>query len=513
MKNLKPFRASYPVPVNLNQEDCYPFDVSCLKSKDWDNSPDVLFVIEHVDSGDIKAGELLVTSPAKDVFEFLLDNSASFYKMMTGKNPKPYNKAVINFNYHRNYNLKGIEYEVSLTAAAKRTRKLINMLKPKTVVVFGKTAASWILDSDFTDSGVHFGIPKTLNTGKHVCNYIALPTYHNTIMRLDEDASEDDYDKAIAHANLIGFISRMLASIYENRMLLSYDLKPNYKWLKTYEEIDEYLTMLENLEKPFSMDTETTGLFNYGLKLSTIQFATSPKVGVIIAVAHKDSPFANDKKTLIKVYKRLQEFFAIRKPKTYIVGHNLGYDFRVLRQVLKLPIIYWNAWDTMAGEHALDENLSKLDSRLLTDKKGSRNFALDKTCLRYGMTWYTTADFGKSQRHLIHESDLTDDVLKYCFHGDVLVSTDKGLVPIKDLVCNFTEYKALSYNHCTQELEYKTIVASSVTIPKEPVIELQFEGGTLTVTESHEVWCVNKNAYIAVRDIELGDEVLIHKEP
>lgn len=413
MKKLATFNPTYPLPKNFKEEDCYLFEVDCLKSKTWDSDPDTLFIIEHVDSGDIKQGQLLVTSPAKDVFDTVLEDAQAFYRMITGRTPKQPNMAVINFNYHRNYHLKGVEYEVSLSEATTRCHRLINKLKPKTIVVFGKTAAGWLLDKTWSDKGIHFGMVKDLDTGKHQCKLIPLPTYHNTIMRIDEDASEDDYDKAIAHANLIGFISRMMSSMYDHKMLLSYNLKPKYRVLSTYKEVDEYLTELEGRDQPIALDIETNGLFNYGLKLSTLQLATSANVGVIIPVQHKSSPFIKDKELLQKVMRRIRDFVAFKTPKTYWIGHNLAYDLRALRQILKLTNIRWGIWDTMAGEHALDENLVKLDSRMVGESR-PRNFALDKTALRYGMDWYTTADFGKSQRHLIHEVELTDEVLKYC---------------------------------------------------------------------------------------------------
>lgn len=405
---LKPFSVSYPVPKGLDIKTCYPFEVDCLKSTTWEEDPDTLFIIGYVDSGDIKNGQLLTSSPSKEVFHVLVEQAIDHYNRVTGNNARLPNMAVINFNYHRNMHLKDTQLDVSMAASARRVRKLIDKLKPQKIVCFGKAAAGWILDDKA--AGAHFGMIKQYKSEKHDCILIPVPSYHNTIMRLDEDASEDDYDQAITHANLIGFISRAMSSMVEGRMLITADVIPKYRYLKTYREVDEYLTELEGRTKPISVDIETNGLTSYGTHLSTIQFATSPKEGILIAIYHQDSPFSKADTKL--VMRRLRKFFGRLKPKTYLIGQNIGYDLRILRNVLKLGVIHWMTWDTMGGEHVLDENLRDLDSKLPGESK-PRNYALDKIALRYGIPWYTSAEFGKSQRHLICESPLDNDVSEY----------------------------------------------------------------------------------------------------
>lgn len=405
---LKPFSVSYPVPKGLDIKTCYPFEVDCLRSTTWESDPDTLFIIGFVDSGDIRNGQLLTSSPAKEVFQILVESSIEYYNRVTGNNARMPNMAVINFNYHRNMHLKGTQLEVSLSAAAKRARKLIDKLKPKKIVCFGRDAAAWILDSP--ESGAHFGMVKQYKSADHDCILIPVPSFHNTIMRLDEDAADEDYDEAITHANLIGHISRCMSTMVEGRMLFTADVIPAYRYLETYDELDEYLTTLEGRTKPIALDIETNSLASYGTKLSTIQFATSSKEAVMLAINHKDSPFSLSDRKL--VMRRLRKFFGRLNPKTYFIGQNLAYDFRILRNVLRLPVIHWMAWDTMGGEHVLDENLRDLDSRLPGENK-SRNYALDKIALRYGIPWYTSAAFGKSKRHLIHEATLDNEISEY----------------------------------------------------------------------------------------------------
>lgn len=405
---MKPFTASFPVPSVLNKDECYPFDVECLKSSTWEDDPDTLFIIGYVDSGDISNGRLLTSSPAKDVFYTLIEESAKYYKRVTRKTAKVPNMAVINFNYHRNKHLKGIQKEVSIAASARRCRKLIAKLKPKRIVCFGKEACGAVLED--VSQGIHFGIPKTLTIKGHSSLFVGVPSYHNTIMRLDDDASEDDYDEAITYANMIGYISRCMATMYSGKMLFTSEVVPAYRQLTTVEEVDEYITSLEESDTPFAVDCETNQLTSYGLVLSMIQFATDSKEAVIIVIEHHDSPFSKEEQKL--VLRRLRKLFLRQSMRNYIVGQNLSYDMRAMRQRLRIPVIHWLLWDIMAGEHALDENLRDLDTRL-PGERTSKSYALHKICLRYGISWYMSAEFSKSQRHLIHEIDLTDEVLKY----------------------------------------------------------------------------------------------------
>lgn len=408
MKNLKSFPVKFPVPQGFNLEECYPFEVDCLKSETWEENPEVLFIIGFVDSGDIKNGELLTSSPAKDVFEIILDGARDHYQTVTGKKVKMPNIAVINFNYHRNMHLKGVQLDVSMSKATKRCHKLIQKLKPKRIVCFGKEAAGWILGD--ISLGIHFGMPKKLTLDSHECILIPVPSYHNTIMRLDEDASEEDYDEAITNANVVGYMSRCASTMFSGKMLFTANVTPNFVELKTYKEVDDYLTMLESRDKPFALDIETNSLNNYDVVLSTLQFATDHKEATLIVLEHEDSPFSDKAKA--RIYKRLRTFVSNPKPKTYIIGQNISYDFRILRHLFGLPVIYWGAWDTMGGEHALDENLRDMNTKL-PGERSSRNYALDKICLRYGIEWYASAEFGKSQRHLICETKLDDSVRGY----------------------------------------------------------------------------------------------------
>lgn len=99
-------------------------------------------------------------------------------------------------------------------------------------------------------------------------------------------------------------------------------------------------------------------------------------------------------------------------------------------------------------------------------------------------------------------------ILFYCFHPDTYIETDKGKVKIKDIITDVSKYKALSYNHGTDSTEYRTISDGWLSATGENLVEIEYEGGSIKVTESHEVWSVTRNTYVKAKDIQEGEEVL-----
>lgn len=407
---MQSFRPKFEVPPTLNPETCYPFDVSCLKDPDWDSaSRKILFVIGYVDQGDIREGRLLATSPAKDIFEIILDEAEGYYTRVKGRKPPTYSMAVVNYNFHRNMHLVGAEMEISQASSVERVDRIIKRFQPTTVVVFGKIPTGYMLGDWY--KAIQYGIPQAYNARGYETTLIPVPTYHNAVIRLGEDASEEDYDKAVLHANQIGFIGRSVSSAFLNKMLLTADVKPNPVDLVTVEDVLNLFEELKARTEPFSYDVETNGLFNYGITLDTLQFATCEEFGYTIVLEHKDSPFTAEEKRVI--FRALYDLFRFDKPKTYIVGQNISYDLRVTRHRLGIPVIYWDVWDTMAGEHVLDENLSVIDTATPDSGGKSKTYSLDRICLRYGIPWYTSASFSKAQRIMINTSDMSPEILDY----------------------------------------------------------------------------------------------------
>ncbi len=107
----------------------------------------------------------------------------------------------------------------------------------------------------------------------------------------------------------------------------------------------------------------------------------------------------------------------------------------------------------------------------------------------------------------------TAQIKSYCFHPDTLVITDKGKIRIQDIVASpIGTYKALSYSHLTRTEEYKDISFTSVHTTKQEMFEIEYEGGTVRLTEDHEVWSVTRQKYVKVKELEEGEEMLLAKD-
>lgn len=95
---------------------------------------------------------------------------------------------------------------------------------------------------------------------------------------------------------------------------------------------------------------------------------------------------------------------------------------------------------------------------------------------------------------------------QFCFHPDTWVATEHGSLKLIDVVRE--PCRVWSFNHDTGRRELRNVVVTSEHETPEDMMEITYEGGTVRVTASHELWCVNKNAYIKARDIEPSDELL-----
>lgn len=96
-----------------------------------------------------------------------------------------------------------------------------------------------------------------------------------------------------------------------------------------------------------------------------------------------------------------------------------------------------------------------------------------------------------------------------CFDLDNHVLTEVGMIRIRDLLNMIDKPKVVSYNHATGQNELKSIGTYSVHSPKDPMYELEFDGGTIKVTGNHMVWSVTRNKYIRADEILEGEELQV----
>lgn len=101
----------------------------------------------------------------------------------------------------------------------------------------------------------------------------------------------------------------------------------------------------------------------------------------------------------------------------------------------------------------------------------------------------------------------------YCFHPDTFIVTDKGRVKISELVNRVEageKFKALSYNHTSQESEFKPVSKVWSKPTTDNMLEIEYEGGSIKVTENHEVWSVTRGCYVKAIDLTEDDEILVN---
>lgn len=133
-------------------------------------------------------------------------------------------------------------------------------------------------------------------------------------------------------------------------------LTRNYQFPKTVQEVKDLcrhvVDYAENDTSPekwaISLDTETNTLFPHrdGLKLLCISVAWGFGRAAAIPLWHKDTPYKPE-----DVLPYVRELLVSTKPK---IMHNAKYDSKVFR---KMQLEVFNlAWDTMLGEHSLEED-------------------------------------------------------------------------------------------------------------------------------------------------------------
>lgn len=100
----------------------------------------------------------------------------------------------------------------------------------------------------------------------------------------------------------------------------------------------------------------------------------------------------------------------------------------------------------------------------------------------------------------------------FCFDPQTVVCTEAGDVIIADLVVQDKPPRVWSFNHDSQKLELAEIVGKSRHATKRRMVEIEYEGGSLRVTEDHKIWSVTRNAYVEAASLLDDEEVLILDE-
>jgi hypothetical protein len=89
------------------------------------------------------------------------------------------------------------------------------------------------------------------------------------------------------------------------------------------------------------------------------------------------------------------------------------------------------------------------------------------------------------------------------------VDTEVGRIQLKNLIEMSNPPKVMSFNHETQSMEYQPIISRSKHTTEESMLEIEYEGGSIWVTENHRVWSETRRMYIKAVDIQPKEDILI----
>jgi RNA ligase (TIGR02306 family) len=97
-----------------------------------------------------------------------------------------------------------------------------------------------------------------------------------------------------------------------------------------------------------------------------------------------------------------------------------------------------------------------------------------------------------------------------CLSVDTLISTEKGLVKISDIVHNMVSVKFVhSFNHDLNTIELKPIIGRSEMSRKKGWVKITLKSGTtLICTKNHKIWCEDILAYREAKDLIKGQKFI-----
>lgn len=419
----------------------------------WDRADKrVLLVIETVDGQDLREGRLLANRSL-----LVVQNLLSYCLKQVKKHgePRGHAFAAVNFNDIKFMDQPRDMWPSYRAKFAKRVIGAIEQLDPTHVIIFGDAAAQTLLPEIEQVEMKRGWVHKVKLGGKKrlVTTSLDLENLYSNKRKPGQDENDDEEDEegnrdTLGKANLLFYVARNVTNNLCGRNL--YDLshvKAKYRYVDTIEKFDAFYEKLLVAEY-VGVDTETANLSSTCNAIGTIQFAWSSKKGYVIPIDHEQTPFDAVERTIIK--KKLRKFFFAKPgtlPLKYLITQYGMFDLRVLREELDMPVIFHPVWEITAGE--------------------------------------------------------------WCFHPDTLVETEHGRMRILDIVQSKADTRVWSFNHATGQRELKRLL-NKVEIPTpERMMELEYEGGTVRLTENHKVWSVSRGEYVRLKDVLPGEQLQI----
>ncbi len=360
--------------------------------KNWDSADNkILLILETVDSEDLKEKKLLF-SRSRTVLTNLLDYCLKNMPSHADTTVPAF--AAVNFNNYKFFDTDKDTWNTHRKDFNNRVSKLIEKLKPTTVIVFGDFAAKFLIpDVEFLNKKRGWVFEQ--NGVKYIP---ALDLYNLYMPKKVEDSDDEDdgeygEDKDVYGAsNLLFYTSRCIQNAIAGKHLYSLrKIKPKYVYVDTIKKFDLMYDRL--LEEPYtSVDTETrNGSVNHNA-IHTIQFAFEAELSYVLPYKHPQTPFSAD--DISYIGKKLRSFFRRNAATKFLIIQYAMFDLRIVRKEFGLPIILHNIWEVTAGEWLLDENSKYLASSPFNTPHGG----LDQIFTSYDNDHYKTAEFAKEDR-------------------------------------------------------------------------------------------------------------------
>lgn len=99
---------------------------------------------------------------------------------------------------------------------------------------------------------------------------------------------------------------------------------------------------------------------------------------------------------------------------------------------------------------------------------------------------------------------------QFCFHPETYIATERGPMLMSDVVHAIDQKpRVWSYNHDSEQIELDDVTATSEHETPEDMVRLHYPGGSVCVTESHELWCENRKCYVRASDVTPDDDLLL----
>ena len=100
-----------------------------------------------------------------------------------------------------------------------------------------------------------------------------------------------------------------------------------------------------------------------------------------------------------------------------------------------------------------------------------------------------------------------------CLFENTLIDTSIGKITIKEIVDNKLQVDVLSYNHNTNEFEYKKIEDWSVMRNNKDWLKIKTKNGKeIICTSNHKIWCEDIQAYREAKNLKIGQKVIVKTE-